>query len=81
MTFLANPHRIWAKGTFQEKRTVLKLTFLDNLAYSRETGYRTPKTTIPSKALDDFSNLKSNMVEPRGVEPLTSSLPAKRSTS
>ena len=81
MTFLANPHRIWAKGTFQEKRTVLKLTFLDNLAYSRKTGYRTPKISIPFKALDDFSNLKSRMVEPRGVEPLTSSLPAKRSTS
>ncbi len=72
MTFLANPHRIWAKGTFQEKRTVLKLTFLDNLAYSRKTGYRTPKTTIPFKVLDDFSNLKSRMVHPRGFEPLAS---------
>jgi len=65
MLFLANPQKIWENGSFAEKRTVLKLAFLDNLAYTRGKGYRTPKTSIPFKVLDDISSNKSKMVRPR----------------
>jgi len=74
LLFLSNPQKIWESGSFTEKRTVLKLAFLDNLAYTRNKGFRTPKTSIPFKVLDDISDLKSNMVPLRGLEPLTPSL-------
>ncbi len=77
--FLANPQKIWENGDFEEKRTVLKLAFSDNLAYQRNQGFRTPKTSIPFKVLDGFSNVKSNMVRPAGLEPAASRLEVSRS--
>ncbi len=68
LLFLSNPQKIWDKGSFVERRTVLKLTFLDNLAYTRNEGFRTPKTSIPFKVLDDISTHKSNMVRSRRLE-------------
>ena len=69
LVFLANPHKIWASGRFELKRMVLKLTFSEPLLYCRETGYRTPKTTLPFKVLSDFCTSKSRMVPPVGIEP------------
>jgi len=54
-------------GGLEYKRMVLRLVFADNLAYTRGIGYRTPKTTIPFKVLEGFSDLKSKMVRPRGL--------------
>ncbi|MEP2989773.1 MAG: recombinase family protein [Parasphingorhabdus sp.] len=62
LLFLSNPQKIWDKGSFSERRTVLKLTFLDNLTYTRNQGFRTPKTSIPFKVLEDVSTHESNMV-------------------
>jgi len=67
LTFLANPCKIWENGGLEYKRMVLRLVFADNLAYTRGIGYRTPKTTIPFKVLEGFSDLKSKMVRPRGL--------------
>lgn len=46
-TFLSNPWKIWASEHLEDKRTVLKLAFEDRLAYCRNEGFRTPKTTMP----------------------------------
>jgi len=53
-TFLANPWKLWSSGRLEDKRTVLKLTFADRLAYQRGTGLRTPKTTSPFNMLRDI---------------------------
>jgi len=62
LKFLANPHGIWASGKFILRRMVLKLAFTEPLLYCRETGYRTPKTSIPFKVLGSFNGQKSEMV-------------------
>ncbi len=75
ITFLQNPRRIWDSGDFAMKRTVLRLAFSERLAYSRKDGYRTPKTSLPFKVLGDICKEDFKMVEPRGIEPLTSTMP------
>ncbi len=69
LAFLANPQKLWASNRFEDKRTVLKLTFDDRLAYSRNKGLRTPKTTSPFSMLEEFSMEKCKMAEREGFEP------------
>jgi len=49
MTFPASPWNIYENGGLALRRTVLKLAFAEPLSYSRESGYRTAKTTFPFK--------------------------------
>ena len=81
MTFLAKPWNLYEKGSLAVKHTVLKLAFAAPLRYSRSEGCRTAEITFPFKALAEFSTPKCGMVEPRGIEPLTSCMPCKRSPS
>jgi DNA invertase Pin-like site-specific DNA recombinase len=50
--FLASPWKLWETGNMTLRRTVLRLTFEDRLRYHRNKGARTPKTTLPFKALE-----------------------------
>ena len=68
LRFLSNPCGVWRSGRFALQRMVLKLVFSEPLAYSRKNGYRTPKTTLPFKLLEDIAMLKKNMVLPPRVE-------------
>ncbi len=79
MDFLASPWNLYMKSGLALKRTVLKLALAEPLRYNRNEGYRTVKTALPFKVLAEFSTPKCGMVEPRGVEPLTSCMPCKRS--
>ncbi len=72
LAFFSNPWTIYEKGSFSLKRTVLKLVFAEPLRYNRSEGYRTAETTFPFKVLADFYHNRCEMVEPRGIEPLTS---------
>jgi CRISPR/Cas system CSM-associated protein Csm2 small subunit len=54
MRFLSSPSKIWKFGTFEQKKVVLRLTFADRLRYCLESGFRTPKTTIPFNVLEGF---------------------------
>ncbi len=81
LAFLANPWDIYEKGSFALKRTVLKLAFVEPLRYSRFEGYRTAETTFPFKVLAGFYNNRGGLVEPSGIEPLTSCMPCRRSPS
>ena len=81
LTFLSNPWQLYEKGTFALKRTVLKLAFAQPLRYQRNEGYRTAEITFPFKVLADFLQQKCGLVEPRGIEPLASSLRTMRSTN
>jgi site-specific DNA recombinase len=65
MKFLASPWKIWENGSYELKRTVLRLAFAAPLSVSRETGLRTAETTLPFKALRFLSTSESQMV-PQG---------------
>jgi site-specific DNA recombinase len=58
MEFLAKPHKLWHSERLEDKRAVLKLTFSDRLAYVRNEGFRTAKTTLPFKVLAEFPGVK-----------------------
>ena len=57
LAFLANHSKLWTSECLEDKRTVLKLTFAERLAYSRNNGFRTPKTALPFKMLEDVRTL------------------------
>ena len=68
LRFLSNPCKLWESERFDLQRLVLKLVFPEPLAYCRNEGYRTPKTTLPIKALTDISDDGCKMVRPRRLE-------------
>ena len=74
LEFLANPWKLWDSRRFEDKRAVLKLVFSNPISYSRKNGYRTAKTTLPFKVLEDLSSMKNQMVGGNGLEPLTLSV-------
>jgi site-specific DNA recombinase len=69
MEFLSNPCKLWASERFDDKRAVLKLTFSDRLAYVRNEGFRTAKTSLPFSMLGDVLEGKKEMVPRAGIEP------------
>ncbi|WP_282078892.1 hypothetical protein [Epibacterium ulvae] len=69
--FLSNPCHLWENGSLIAKKKVLRLAFAERISYSRERGFRTPKTTLPFKVLEDFSNKKEVMADRGGFEPPT----------
>ena len=77
--FIANPLQVWESGPLPIKRMVLRMTFGGKLAYCRETGYRTADIALPFRLFGARSAPRVEMVEPRGIEPLTSSLRTTRS--
>lgn len=68
MHFFANPWNIWHSGNLEHKRMVLKLTFEDRLAYSRKSGFRTPKTTLLFNMLEGLNMQKLEMARPGRFE-------------
>ena len=75
MQFLASPWKIWASDKLEHKRMVLKLVFPERVQYCRETGYRTAGIALPFRVLAGLAPQNGDMVEPRGIEPLTSTMP------
>ena len=79
--FLANPWKIYENSGLALKRTVLKLAFVEPLRYHRIEGYRAAESSFPFKVSGGSSAQKCGLVEPRGIEPLTSCMPCRRSPS
>ena len=69
LKFLSSPWKIWESGNMTLRRTVLRLVFTERLAYCRNEGYRTPKTTLPFKALAEIQQGKGELVRAGGLEP------------
>lgn len=61
--FFSSPWNIWRNGSMDARKTVLKLVFAERPAYSRNSGFRTPKTTLPFKVLGDFYGGKDSMAD------------------
>ena len=79
MKILASPCKIWEKGSYELKRTVLRMAFSDPLRVSRETGLRTAETTLPFKALRFLSTSERQMVRVEGLEPPRLAAPEPKS--
>ena len=45
--FLSNPWKLWASGKVEWQRLVVRLAFVDRLAYCRNEGYRTAAIAEP----------------------------------
>jgi site-specific DNA recombinase len=69
LEFFANPLTLWEKGTFEDKRIVLKLTLSDQLKYDWESGVRTAELSFPFKMLGSYSDREKLMAESEGFEP------------
>lgn len=79
LRFLSSPWDIWKNSDLVGKKTVLRLAFMEPLAYRRNEGLRTPNFAVPFKALGDICSGKSEMVHPTGFEPVTSAFGGQRS--
>ncbi len=69
LRFLATPWEIYKNGDLPLKQLVLRLAFSERLRYSRKSGYRTPKVSLPFKLLADAQEDKSHLVRVKGLEP------------
>ncbi|WOF72758.1 recombinase family protein [Parvibaculaceae bacterium PLY_AMNH_Bact1] len=61
MTFFSNPLKLWHSDNFEDRRRLLKLAFVERLAYCPNEGFRTPQKAFPFKALDMISEGKKGM--------------------
>lgn len=59
---LTNPLKAWKTGCFELQRPLLRMAFSGPLEYCRESGFRTPKTTLPFKVLGSFCGQEMKMV-------------------
>lgn len=66
--FLENPYKLWVSERLEDKRAVLKLTFMDKPAYVRNEGFRTPNLALPFKVLAGFQEPKRGMARPARFE-------------
>ncbi len=67
--FLSNPWKIYEKGSFAVRQTVLKLAFSKPLQYGRNGVYGTPEMSFPFKVLENFCIQNGEMVPLEGLEP------------
>lgn len=65
LDFLGNPWNLWRSGRLEDKRTVLKLAFVERLRYSRNEGLRTANLSLPFKVMDQINGVKKGMVRSR----------------
>ena len=73
---LCNLDLEWSKGSLQSKRMIQKLLFPQKISYEKGVGFGTPEISFPFFVLGDHTDQSDTMVELRGIEPLTSTLPA-----
>ena len=81
LEYLKNPMKYWDSERIGDKKTFLKLTFKAPVSYCRKGGFRTALTSCLFSLFGGFSYPNKVLVEPRGIEPLTSTMPLSRSPS
>jgi DNA invertase Pin-like site-specific DNA recombinase len=75
LTFLSNPHKLWASRNYEHKRAVLKMSFSQHLIYKRKEGFRTVPASSPFRLLGNLTGQESKLVGTRGFEPPTPCTP------
>lgn len=78
---LSAPEVLWKKASVIDKRTMLNLLFPDQWVYDSFGNFRKLGDPLESAFINPFGDDEGLLVELSGVEPLTSSMPWKRSTS
>lgn len=78
-SYIENPLRKWKKGDLKERQIVLMFVFEDPLIYDKETGFETPKLSLPVKisCVPELDRLE--LVELKGIKPSTSAMRMPRS--
>jgi len=71
LAVLSSPWKLWQKGSYEIRRTVLKLVLTSPIHYHRDTGARTAEIAFPFKVLTQICEGKKQMVPPHGLEPRT----------
>ncbi len=79
-TLLTHPDKAWKKANSKVKKIIFNFVFEKNLKVV-DGRIGTASYTLPYRLLSNNSITKNGMVEPRGIEPLTSTLPVLRSPS
>ncbi|CAN7759299.1 recombinase family protein [Ensifer adhaerens] len=62
--FLANPWNLWKTELPENRRTVMKLTFSQRLAYRKNEGFRTANLTLPFNMLGGILGSEKRMARP-----------------
>jgi len=78
--FLSNPCKLWESDRLEDKRSVLKLVFVQRLPYYRNEGFRTAVTSSPFTLLSALKEDNYEMVEAGGIEPPSERFQSKAST-
>ena len=80
LKFLGTPAETWKNSDRETKNMIHNMIFTENPTYSIKTGFGTPKLSLPfhiKRLIGDFSG---ELVDPKGLEPLASSMPWRRSS-
>ena len=79
--FLRTPAQTWKNSSEELKIAIHNMIFMENPKYSVNTGFGTPKLSLPFLLKQQISDINSGLVDRTGLEPATPSLPAMCSTS
>lgn len=80
-TALKNPLTLWQSDDYSDKRTIILMYFEDALRYDYTKGFGTTSLAYPVQLIQENFTQGSCDVGTDGIEPSTSSLSVKRSTS
>ncbi len=78
--FISDLPRTWMDLEIETKKRFQKLILPEGITYSKESGFGTAKLGLIYELNRKFDGQKSDLVDPSGFEPLTSSLQMRRST-
>ena len=81
MKFLGTPAETWLNSSNQLKIVLHNMIFAENPSYCLNTGFGTPKLSLPFHIKDHVDGENGDLVDPTGIEPATSSLQTRRSAS
>ncbi len=77
---LSKPDKAWVEADMRTKKIIFDFVFEDSLKIC-DGKIGTAKFSLPYRLMSQNVKDKKHLVEPRGIEPLTSTLPALRSPS
>lgn len=78
---LKSPYSVWRILNVSEKQRMFYFIFETKLPYNQKTGYRTDKTPQAIRLFEEFATQNPLDVDQRGIEPRTSSLQMRHSTT
>jgi site-specific DNA recombinase len=80
LRFLGTPAETWQNALKEVKNMVHNMIFEVNPSYCLKDGFGTPHLTLPFSIKEHILAVNANLVDLTGLEPVTSSMPWKRST-